>query len=57
MIYRKMDHDGGTGTNGPRNSIRVQESTTKKSKLHKMEHRLEEPRTVLITPGSAGNVS
>jgi len=43
-----MDHDGGTGTNGPRNSIRVQESTTKKSKLsHKMEHRLEESSLLL----------
>jgi len=43
MIYRKMDHDGGTGTNGPRNSITVQKSTTKKSKLlHKMEYRLDE---------------
>ena len=39
MIYRKMDHDGGTGTNGPR----VQKSTTKKSKLsHKMDYRPEE---------------
>jgi len=43
MIYRKMDHDGGTGTNGPKDSITVQESTTKKPKLsHKMEHRPED---------------
>jgi len=21
IIYRRMDHDGGTGTNGPRNAI------------------------------------
>jgi len=43
MIYRKMDHDGGTGTNGPKASITVQESATKKPKLsHKMEHRPEE---------------
>ena len=35
-----MDHDGGTGTNGPRNSITIQKSTIKKPKLsHKMEHR------------------
>jgi len=48
MIYRKMDHDGGTGTNGPRNSITVQESKTKKSKLsHKMEHRPEESSLLL----------
>jgi len=43
MIYRKMDHDGGTGTNAPKDSIMVQESTAKRSKLsHKMEHRPEE---------------
>jgi len=43
MTYRKMDHEGGNGTNGPKDSITVQESTTKKSKLsHKMEHRPEE---------------
>jgi len=44
MIYRKMDHEGGTGTNGPRNPITVHESTVKKSKLsHKIEYRPEEP--------------
>jgi len=43
MIYRKMDHDGGTETNGPKDPITVQESTAKKSKLlHRMEHRPEE---------------
>jgi len=43
MIYRKMDHNEGTRTNGPKDSIMVQESTAKKFKLsHKMEHRPEE---------------
>jgi len=40
IIYRKMDHVGGTGTNGLRNSITIQKSTSKKPKLsHKMECR------------------
>jgi len=43
MTYRKMEHNGGTGTNGPKNSIVVQESTAKRFKLlHKMEYRPEE---------------
>jgi len=54
MIYRKMDHYGGTGTNGPKDSIMVQESTAKRFKLsHKMEHR---PENVPTTPGPAGKV-
>ena len=40
IIYRKMDHDGGTRTNGPRNSRTIQKSTIKKPKLsHEMEYR------------------
>jgi len=43
MIYRKMDHNRGSGTNGPKDSMMVQESTAKKFKLsHKMEHKPEE---------------
>ena len=43
-IYRKMDHNGGIGTNGPKDSIMVvQQSTAKKFKLsHGMEHSPEE---------------
>jgi len=40
LIYRKRDHDGGTGTHGPRNSTTIQNSIYKKSKLsHKAEYR------------------
>jgi len=40
LIYRKMDHDGGTGTNGPRNSTTIQNAIIKKPKLsHKVEYR------------------
>ena len=40
MIYRKMDPNGVTGTNGPKDSIMVgQQFTAKKFKLsHKTEH-------------------
>jgi len=34
IIYRKMDHDGGTGTNGLRNSITIQKSTIEKPSFH-----------------------
>jgi len=40
LIYRKRDHDGGTGTHGPRNSTTIQNSIIKKPKLsHKAEYR------------------
>jgi len=44
MIYRKMDHHGVTGTNGPKDSIMVgQQFIAKKFKLsHKTEHSPEE---------------
>jgi len=44
MIYRKMDHNGVNGTNGPKDSTMVgQQFTAKKFKLsHKTEHSPEE---------------
>jgi len=51
LIYRKKDHGGGTGTNGPSNFTTIQNSITKKSKLsHKEEYRPVES----LPPGPGG---
>jgi len=51
LLYRKKDHEGGTGTHGPRNSTTIQNSIIKKPKLsHKVEYRPVES----LPPGPRG---
>jgi len=53
LIYRKRDQDGGTGTNGPRNSTTIQNSRIKKSKLS----HIAEYRPVESSPRARGESS
>jgi len=54
LIYRRKDHDGGTGTHRPSNSTTIQNSIIKKPKL---SHKVEYTPLESLTPGPRGKFS